>query len=55
MKEGKEKVQDLIVEKLEYVEPVLIRLDERDKFEVGMCGVGVTGVILGSCPAGYRG
>ena len=50
MKSGKEKVPGDVDETLDYQEPVLVRLDERDKFQLGMCGVGVTGGV--GCASG---
>jgi hypothetical protein len=43
MKDSKGKKPDEVKETLDYQEPVLVRLDDRDKFQLGMCGVGVTG------------
>ena len=43
MKDGHEKNPSGVEGKLDYMEPVLVRLDEREKFSLGMCGVGVTG------------
>jgi hypothetical protein len=44
---------------LDYQEPVLVRLDDRNKTQLGMCGVGVTGALpclagsaAGNCPMG---
>jgi hypothetical protein len=45
MKDGQEKVPGDVDETLDYQEPILVRLGERDKVQLGMCGVGVTGTI----------
>ena len=44
MEDGKEKKPGDPEGTLDYQEPVLVRLDDRDKFQLGMCGVGVTGL-----------
>ena len=45
MQDDKDKKPDDPEGTLDYQEPVLVRLDDRDKFQLGMCGVGVTGSI----------
>jgi hypothetical protein len=44
MKDHKKKATDDMKEILEYQKPVLVNLNEKDKYQLGMCGVGVTGV-----------
>jgi hypothetical protein len=43
MQDGKEKKPGDPEGTLDYQEPVLVRLDDREKSQLGMCGVGVTG------------
>jgi hypothetical protein len=43
MKDSKNKKPGDLEGTLDYQEPVLVRLDQRDTAQLGMCGVGVTG------------